>query len=182
MSVILIYLRPSGKIQEASSNEGASGAATPVSELPGSGILGFLGQYRRGSGYGTQSRPAPTSYWSTSASLAVPGRWLSRQASMSSIDAPSPVVKSSSSGEIADQISAPLRAPVTFGLRAVILIAVIAFLVGSLMRSLLSPADFILINGHIGRGVPEWQEIKRLMHVHAFSFGFVVGIVQRVPV
>ena len=97
---------------------------------------------------------------------------------------PSPFVKPSPNGQCAQcsrQLTTQWQIPTAFRLRAVIFIAIIAFLVGSLLRSILSPADFILINGHIGRGVPEWQEIKRLMHVHIFSFGVVIGIVRMVP-
>lgn len=152
-----------------------------MSEQPASGLLGFLGQYRRSSG-GVLSKSSPISYWPTATTLHVPGRWLSRQPSVSSIDAPSPVAKSPLTGAVTTQVvgtRATTSAPMTFGLRAVVFIAVISFLLGSLLRSILSPADFVLINGHIGRGVPEWQEIKRLMHIHAFSFGLVIGIVRR---
>lgn len=146
-------------------------------------MLGFLGQYRRGSGLGVQSKPNLPSYWPGSGTLSVPGRWLSRQTSQSSIEAASnPVTKPSSSGEIVPQLGLGSRAPMMFSLHVMIFIAVIAFLLGSLLRSILSPADFVLINGHIGRGVSEWEEIKRLMHIHAFSFGLVVGIVRRAPV
>lgn len=158
------------------------GAATPVAESPSTGLLGFLGQYRRSSGVGVQSKPKHASYWPASATFSMPGRWLSRQASLSSIEAtPSPAVKSPSNYQLIEQPATRWQIPTTFGLRAVVFIALIAFLLGSLLRSILSPADFVLINGHIGRGVPEWQEINRLMHLHIFSFGLVIGIVRRAP-
>lgn len=74
------------------------------------------------------------------------------------------------------------RAPrTTFNLHVVVFVAIIAFLAGSLLRSMLSPADFVLLEGHPGRGVREWQEIKRLVHLHSFGRGLVVGIVREVP-
>ncbi|KAF8315340.1 hypothetical protein DL93DRAFT_2057136 [Clavulina sp. PMI_390] len=184
--------------QDGSSSEGVSGAATPVAEQPVVSLLGFLGQYRRGPGSVSFPSVPPkpnagsTSYWPSTTSLSIPGRWLSRQASLSSIEAipgtptisKSPLVevdRSASAASSGTPIAAS-RAPLTFSLPFVFFVTLIAFLLGSLLRSMLSPADFVLINGHIGRGVPEWQEIKRLMHFHAFSFGLVIGIVRRAPV
>lgn len=168
-------------LQDASSTDAASGVATPVSEQPNSGLLGFLGQYRRSSGPGMLSKPGSSSYWPTSNTL-IPGRWLSRQPSLSSIEPHSPIPKPPFNDGMSTTLATVHRSiPTTFGLRAVIFISVIAFLLGSLLRSILSPADFVLINEHVGRGAPEWQEIKRLMHIHVFSFGLVVGIVRRAP-
>ena len=51
--------------------------------------------------------------------------------------------------------------------------AVIAFLVGSLLRSLLSPADFSYVvtdEKEIGNVSDGWREIKRLL-----EFKYVVG-------
>ena len=158
------------------------GAETPVTEGPAVGLLGFLGQYRRSSGPGTQSKFNHAKYWPVSSTLSVPGRWLSRQTSLSNIEVtPGPEMKPSSSGRFTEQSATPWQIPTTFRLRAVIFVALIAFLLGSLLRSILSPGDFVLINGHIGRGVPQWQEIKRLMHLHIFSFGLVIAIVRRAP-
>ena len=71
------------------------GAETPVAEGPAVGLLGFLGQYRRSGGPGTQSNHAR--YWPVSSTLSVPGRWLSRQSSLSNIEVtPGPGVKPSS--------------------------------------------------------------------------------------
>lgn len=162
------------------------GASTPatLADAPATGLMGFLGQYRRGPTVTIPPHPNNSSYWPSSATLSsLPGRWLSRQNSVSSLKTiSSPVLKSPSNGELAVQLQIPAP-PRTqgFSLHAVVFIAVISFLLGSLLRSILSPADFVLINGHIGRGVPEWQEIKRLMHMHAFSRGLVVGLVRRAP-
>jgi hypothetical protein len=69
----------------------------------------------------------------------------------------------------------------SFSLRLVMFLVVIAFLAGSLFRSMLSPADFWLVEGHPGRGVREWKEILRLVHLHAFGRGLVIGVVREVP-
>jgi hypothetical protein len=48
-----------------------------------------------------------------------------------------------------------------------VVVAVIAFLLGSLLRSLISPADFVYV-GHEGGG--SWREIRRLVEVK-YVFG-----------
>jgi len=64
-----------------------------------------------------------------------------------------------------------------------IIIALIAFLIGSLLRSLLSPADFIYVVTDL-QGVEHttgWREIKRLVEVK-YIFGgwdFQIAMVRR---
>jgi hypothetical protein len=67
----------------------------------------------------------------------------------------------------------------------VIIVALISFLIGSLLRSLLSPAEFVgeLPSGGevAGKGVYEWREIKRLVEIKYLVGGwdFVVAVVRR---
>jgi len=67
----------------------------------------------------------------------------------------------------------------------VIIVAVISFLIGSLLRSLLSPAEFVaeMPSGGegTGQGGYEWREIKRLVEIKYLVGGwdFVVAVVRR---
>ncbi|KAF8513435.1 hypothetical protein BU17DRAFT_95422 [Hysterangium stoloniferum] len=73
-----------------------------------------------------------------------------------------------------------------FPLSTVLIIALISFLFGSLLRSLLTPADFVYIPQGLtqpekGRELEGWREIKRLVefkHV-AGGWDFLIGIVRR---
>ena len=68
----------------------------------------------------------------------------------------------------------------------VLVVAVIAFLIGSLLRSLLSPADFIYVVKDL-QGVEEgkfesgWREIRRLVEIKYLIGGwdFQVAVVRR---
>lgn len=66
----------------------------------------------------------------------------------------------------------------------VIVVALIAFLIGSLLRSLLSPADFI----YFARGAEEtatmesgWRELRRLFELRYLGFGWdlQIAVVRR---
>jgi len=67
----------------------------------------------------------------------------------------------------------------------VIIVALISFLIGSLLRSLLSPAEFVaeMPSGGegAGKGAYEWREIKRLVEIKYLVGGwdFVVAVVRR---
>jgi hypothetical protein len=76
--------------------------------------------------------------------------------------------------------AAPVRIRTTYPLRTVILVAIISFLVGSLLRSLLSPADFIYMSEENDDGGP-WREVKRLVELKYVLGGwdFVVAVVRR---
>lgn len=71
-----------------------------------------------------------------------------------------------------------------YPLRLVIVIALIAFLVGSLLRSLLSPADFIYLVTDV-KEVEEiesgWREIRRLLELKYIVGGwdFQIAVVRR---
>lgn len=83
-----------------------------------------------------------------------------------------------------------------FSLPTLIAAAIIAFLLGSLLRSLLSPADFIYVvtdlgdvpagvtrapGGGLGDVEPGWREIKRLVELKYFLGGwdFQIAAVRR---
>lgn len=66
-----------------------------------------------------------------------------------------------------------------FTLWAVIVIGLISFLIGSLLRSLISPADFIYVvrdvgeAGDVGGG---WREVRRLVEVKYIAGGWDLQI------
>ena len=71
-----------------------------------------------------------------------------------------------------------------YPLSTVVIVALIAFLVGSLLRSLLSPADFIYVvtdEKEIGDVSAGWREIKRLLEVKYVVGGwdFQIAVVRR---
>ena len=73
-----------------------------------------------------------------------------------------------------------------YPLSTVILVGLIAFLIGSLLRSLLSPADFIYVVTDVGEAetansVGGWREIRRLLELKYFVGGwdFQVAVVRR---
>lgn len=77
-----------------------------------------------------------------------------------------------------------VRMPTTYPLSTVLIIALIAFLIGSLLRSLLSPADFIYVVTDLQdaeEGSAEWREIRRLLEVKYIVGGwdFQVAVVRR---
>jgi hypothetical protein len=71
-----------------------------------------------------------------------------------------------------------------YPLRVVLVVALIAFLVGSLLRSLLSPADFIYLVTDV-KDVESieggWREIRRLVEVKYIVGGwdFQIAVVRR---
>jgi hypothetical protein len=71
-----------------------------------------------------------------------------------------------------------------YPLSTVIVIGLIAFLIGSLLRSLLSPADFIYVVTDLQdatEGNTGWREIKRLFEVKYIVGGwdFQIAVVRR---
>jgi hypothetical protein len=71
-----------------------------------------------------------------------------------------------------------------YPLSTIIIIALISFLIGSLLRSLLSPADFIHVvreSEEVGEPSTGWREIKRLLEVKYIVGGwdFQIAIVRR---
>jgi len=71
-----------------------------------------------------------------------------------------------------------------FTLWAVIIVGLISFLIGSLLRSLISPADFIYVVtdlGEVGEMTGGWREVKRLVEVKYIVGGwdFQIAVVRR---
>jgi hypothetical protein len=71
-----------------------------------------------------------------------------------------------------------------FTLWAVIIVGLISFLIGSLLRSLISPADFIYVVtdlGEVGEITGGWREVKRLVEVKYMAGGwdFQIAVVRR---
>lgn len=65
-----------------------------------------------------------------------------------------------------------------YPLSTLVIIALIAFLIGSLFRSLLSPADFIYVVRELGEDeeAKDWREIRRLIEVKYIAWGYDVCI------
>lgn len=104
----------------------------------------------------------------------------------------------SASGGVTSSALAVVRAVSVprYSISTLIACMLIAFLVGSLLRSLLSPADFIYVvtdlgdipdgvtrdpNGGLGTVEPGWREIKRLVELKYIVGGwdFQVAVVRR---
>lgn len=77
------------------------------------------------------------------------------------------------------------RALPSYPLSSVLVVAIIAFLLGSLLRSLLSPAEFVYVvrdaRDAEDAGGGQWREIKRLLEVKYIAGGwdFQVAVVRR---
>jgi hypothetical protein len=74
----------------------------------------------------------------------------------------------------------------SYPLSTVVLVGLIAFLIGSLLRSLLSPADFIYVvtdlrEAEEANSVGGWREIRRLFEIKYLVGGwdFQVAVVRR---
>ena len=74
----------------------------------------------------------------------------------------------------------------SYPLSTVVLVGLIAFLIGSLLRSLLSPADFIYVvtdlrEAEEANSVGGWREIRRLLEIKYLAGGwdFQVAVVRR---
>ncbi|KAJ7807288.1 hypothetical protein B0H14DRAFT_2873687 [Mycena olivaceomarginata] len=70
------------------------------------------------------------------------------------------------------------RTATVYPLSTVVIIALIAFLIGSLFRSLLSPADFIYVVRELGEDeeAKGWREIRRLIEVKHLAWGYDVHL------
>lgn len=97
--------------------------------------------------------------------------------------------KESSVHVAASKVHRPFLGPGTvassmYPLSTIVIVALIAFLIGSLLRSLLSPADFIYVvtdRKEIDDGGTGWREIKRLLEVKYIVGGwdFQIAVVRR---
>lgn len=68
-----------------------------------------------------------------------------------------------------------------YPLSTVVIVALIAFLIGSLLRSLLSPADFFYVVSDAEDQNVGWREIRRLVEVKYIMGGwdFQIAVVRR---
>lgn len=148
-----------------------SSPETTTPQTRAGGLLSFLGSYQN-----------PLSHFSTKASTPTNGS-TTDLVGLAAKDAQPP-------GMYVDvaKVAQSLRAISTprqeYPLRVVILIALIAFLLGSLLRSLLSPSDFIYVVTDVGsleKVENGWREIRRLVEVKYLAGGwdFQIAVVRR---
>ncbi|KAI6112907.1 hypothetical protein F5141DRAFT_1110296 [Pisolithus sp. B1] len=138
--------------QVPESLENGVGALTQVPLVSG-GLLGFLNAY-----------PNTLTRWATTAV-----RGSTTLGSTVQVDA---VAEE-------ERVNVPARgSTTTYPLSTVLIIALIGFLIGSLLRSLLSPADFIYVVTDVSKG---WREIRRLMEIKYIVGGwdFQIAVVRR---
>lgn len=106
-------------------------------------------------------------------------RFSSATAASGAVSATSPSRARKLPGGLGD-IDAPheARTPAVYPVSTVVIIALIAFLIGSLFRSLLSPADFIYVVRELGEDeeAKGWREIRRLIEVKYIAWGYDVHI------
>ncbi|KAI0058965.1 hypothetical protein BV25DRAFT_1918876 [Artomyces pyxidatus] len=160
--------------EEAPGSHAPPSPATPKQPLPthatGSGFLGFLNAYPNALLRFKSTSPSPSTAQSPTAtsgdSLAVVGNKPEGRDSR----APPPFASAVASR--------------SYPLSTLIVIALIAFLMGSLLRSLISPADFIYVVTDLGQAeevTAGWREIKRLLEVKYIVGGwdFQIAVVRR---
>jgi hypothetical protein len=135
------------------------GAVSPETQTPvvrGGGILGFLNSY-----------PNPLTHFSTKAST--PHSVTPSEASIPAKDTSGGFVDTTGVAQKLTEMATRKAYPLSM----VVVVALIAFLIGSLLRSLLSPADFVYLVTDV-KGAEEmesgWREIKRLV-----EFKYIVG-------
>ena len=138
----------------------------------GGGILGFLGSYQN-----------PLSHFSTKASTPTNGS-TTDLVGMTTKDSPQLPGMYMDAAKVARSLRAISTPRREYPLRVVVLIALIAFLLGSLLRSLLSPSDFIYVVTNVGsmENVESgWREIRRLVEVKYLVGGwdFQIAVVRR---
>jgi hypothetical protein len=89
----------------------------------------------------------------------------------------------SAASSTATLVASALDSLPSYPLHVVVAIALISFLVGSLLRSLLSPADFIYVATDLEAAGEQsgWREIKRLVEVKYLVGGwdFQIAVVRR---
>ncbi|KAH9939103.1 uncharacterized protein BXZ73DRAFT_76238 [Epithele typhae] len=181
-----------GASDAASAKEDASEQVAPVAapidglpvESAASGLMRFLNGY-------TQHpllRFSPGSRSSALLSPIVSGLEVATRtqtsASANGVTTSEPSADEAQGGLLSRPLQLPPLAQGQYTLSTVIVVALIAFLVGSLLRSLLSPADFIYVVAdakEIGPDGTGWREIKRLLEVKWLVGGwdFQVAVVRR---
>lgn len=85
-------------------------------------------------------------------------------------------------GGVAQKVKRETRASVMYPVSTLVVVAVIALLLGSLLRSLISPADFVFVGSESGgQDGGGWREIRRLVEVK-YVFGgwdLQIAVVRR---
>jgi hypothetical protein len=111
----------------------------------------------------------------------------SRKASTQSDASAAPAANAEAHAGAATKLQAAhaTTAGTAYPLATVLVVALIAFLCGSLLRSLLSPADFVYLATDArdaeDRSVAGWREIRRLLEVKYIAGGwdFQIAVVRR---
>ncbi|KAL4263605.1 START domain-containing protein [Pleurotus pulmonarius] len=173
----------SGNVTEKEEDEPQQlqSGAKPLGRTP-SGLMGFLNSYQNPWSRFAYSKTTPTS---------------SVQPTPKSEDALSEEHRIPGSLPLANTAARSTRTQRTYPLSTVIIVALIAFLIGSLLRSLLSPADFVLVPdtspdfsavpvvgpeiGHGAHPKEAWRELRRLFELK-YIFGgwdFQIAMVRR---
>jgi len=154
----------------------------PITNVASGGLLGLFNSYSA-----PLSRFAATAAWKSTKASPTPSAppsplsptsrrpsssFLNLPGTLSDADNPPASIKQS------DILAAPM-----VSLPMVMIIALIAFLIGSLLRSLLSPADFIYVVTDLQdvEHTTGWREIKRLLEVKYILGGwdFQIAMVRR---
>ncbi|KAK2464042.1 hypothetical protein APHAL10511_003986 [Amanita phalloides] len=160
---------PNGETAKTQAAETASVVRTPVQASSG-GLFGFLQVYPN----------ALTRFASGSISTGSKGHTTTGSGIASETGVPSHLTVPASStekvpGGFREMSTAVAATPRMYPLSIVAIVALIAFLIGSLLRSLLSPADFIYVVKDLREAedagvVGGWREIRRL-----FEMKYVLG-------
>jgi len=151
------------------------------------GLLGFLQSYPNpltrfaSNGGNNHTNPASLAIGASSAGGGGPAVSLSATTSLSGTNTANQKVPGGF-GDV-DVKTAPGTTPRTYPLSMIAIVALIAFLIGSLLRSLLSPADFIYVVKDLEAAGMEsgWREIRRLFEIkHVFGgWDFQIAVVRR---
>lgn len=173
--------RPKAEVIENGPPLDAPENGTVMQVLPqppsNSGLFGFLNAY-----------PNPISRWTSSPAKdlvsPMPSVSSSRRSSQSVPKLPGGLSSTETNSTSPTMTTHIVRMPTTYPLSTVLIIALIAFLIGSLLRSLLSPADFIYVVTDLQdaeEGSAGWREIRRLLEVKYIVGGwdFQIAVVRR---
>jgi hypothetical protein len=159
------------------SPENGSAVQMPAPTAPSGGLLGFLNTY-----------PNPFTRWT----MSVKSHSQTRPSSLASSRRSSGSLPKVPGGLVEAETREPAATPTAltspsakmYPLSIILVVALIAFLIGSLLRSLLSPADFIYVVTDI-KDAEEvstgWREIRRLVEVKYIVGGwdFQIAVVRR---
>jgi hypothetical protein len=83
-------------------------------------------------------------------------------------------------------VDAPSRPPLLelqgarYSFATLLVIALVAFLFGSLLRSLLSPTDYIYTPTQVEDGQQGWRQISRLLEINfpLVHMGLIIGVIR----